>query len=78
MFRLGWSEILVIAVAALVFLKPEDLPKLMRKIGRLLGRIKEYTNSLSRDIERIGDDDPDDAGRNARDTTIVQGRRDDP
>jgi sec-independent protein translocase protein TatB len=33
MFDIGWSELLVIAVIAIVVVGPKELPKLMRSIG---------------------------------------------
>lgn len=34
MFDIGWSELLVIGVVALVVLGPKELPKLMRTLGQ--------------------------------------------
>lgn len=34
MFDIGWSEIFVIAVIALLVIGPRDLPKVLREIGR--------------------------------------------
>ena len=33
MFDIGWSELLVIAVVAIIVVGPKDLPKMMRGIG---------------------------------------------
>jgi len=37
---LGMGEILVIILAALVFLKPEDLPQIAAKAGRLIRTVR--------------------------------------
>jgi sec-independent protein translocase protein TatB len=40
MFDIGWSELLLIAVVALVVLDPKDLPVLMRKIGAFTAKAR--------------------------------------
>lgn len=50
MFGLGFSEILVIAVIAIVFIGPDQLPDLARTIGRFLNDLKRSTDSLKDDF----------------------------
>jgi sec-independent protein translocase protein TatB len=52
MFEVGFSEILVIAIVALVVVGPEKLPRLARTLGALVGRIKGYMNSVQNEVER--------------------------
>jgi sec-independent protein translocase protein TatB len=52
MFDIGFSEIVVIAVVALVVLGPEKLPKTARTLGHLFGRLQRYVNEVKRDIQR--------------------------
>ncbi|MGS1016775.1 Sec-independent protein translocase protein TatB [Allosphingosinicella humi] len=40
MFDVGYSELLVIAVVALVVIGPKDLPKVMRTVGNWVGRAR--------------------------------------
>jgi sec-independent protein translocase protein TatB len=40
MLDIGWSELLVIGVVALVVVGPKDLPKLMREVGKLTARAR--------------------------------------
>jgi len=51
MFGLGFWEIAIIALVTLIFVKPEDLPKILRKIGYYYGRIKEIGRSVQSQIE---------------------------
>jgi sec-independent protein translocase protein TatB len=51
MFGLGLSEILVIAVIAIVFIGPDQLPDVARTIGRFLNDIKRSTDSLKDDFK---------------------------
>lgn len=41
MFGLSFSEILMVLFLIIVFVKPEDLPKLMRKAGHIYGQFKQ-------------------------------------
>ena len=40
MFDIGYSELLLIAVVALVVIGPKDLPKAMRTVGHFVGRAR--------------------------------------
>jgi len=52
MFEIGFSEILVIMVVALIVIGPERLPKVARTLGLLWGRAQRYVNGVRADIER--------------------------
>ena len=52
MFDIGFSEIVVIAVVALIVLGPERLPKAARTLGHLFGRLQRYVNDVKADISR--------------------------
>ena len=52
MFDVGFSELGVIGIVALVVIGPERLPKVARTAGLLLGRMQRYVNSVKADISR--------------------------
>ena len=52
MFDIGISEIMVIAVVALIVLGPEKLPKTARTLGHLFGRLQRYVATVKSDIDR--------------------------
>jgi len=52
MFDIGFSEIVVIGVVALVVIGPERLPKTARMLGHLFGRLQRYVNEVKADINR--------------------------
>ncbi|MDR1936813.1 MAG: Sec-independent protein translocase protein TatB [Candidatus Accumulibacter sp.] len=52
MFDIGFSELIVIGVVALVVIGPERLPKVARTTGLLLGRLQRYVNDVKADIGR--------------------------
>ena len=52
MFDIAFSELLVIAVIALLVIGPEKLPKVARTAGHLFGRLQRYVNDVKADIQR--------------------------
>jgi sec-independent protein translocase protein TatB len=52
MFDIGFSEILVIGVVALIVIGPERLPKVARTLGHMFGRLPRYVNEVKADINR--------------------------
>jgi len=52
MFDIGFSELMVIAVVALIVIGPERLPKVARTVGHLFGRMQRYVNDVKSDISR--------------------------
>ncbi len=52
MFDIGFSELLVIGIVALVVIGPERLPKVARTAGLLLGRLQRYVGDVKADISR--------------------------
>lgn len=52
MFDISFTEIMVIAVVALIVVGPERLPKVARTLGHLLGRVRRYVSDVKNDIQR--------------------------
>jgi sec-independent protein translocase protein TatB len=50
MFDIGFTELLVIGVVALIVIGPERLPKVARTAGHLYGRMQRYVSSVKSDI----------------------------
>ncbi|MFB2532351.1 Sec-independent protein translocase protein TatB [Paracoccus sp. p3-h83] len=51
MFDIGWSELLLIGVAALVIIGPEELPRLFHSLGRMTGRARAMAREFSSAME---------------------------
>ncbi|SHH18371.1 Sec-independent protein translocase protein TatB [Marivita hallyeonensis] len=56
MFDLGWTELLVIGVVALIVVGPKDLPVLFRSIGRFMGKARGMAREFSRAMNEAADD----------------------
>lgn len=52
MLGLGWSEMLVIGVVALIVIGPKDLPVVMNRVGKIFGQIKRMGSEFQREINR--------------------------
>jgi sec-independent protein translocase protein TatB len=52
MFDIGFTELLVIGVVALIVIGPERLPKVARTAGHLYGRMQRYVSSVKSDISQ--------------------------
>ena len=54
MFDIGWSEMAVIAVVALVVIGPKELPHLLYKAGQMASKARSILRELQQGIEEIG------------------------
>jgi sec-independent protein translocase protein TatB len=52
MFDIGFSQILIIALVAMIVIGPKRLPKTVRTLGHLLGRMQRYVSEIKTDIQR--------------------------
>ena len=46
MFDIGWSELVVIAVVALIAIGPKELPAVLRTVGQYMGKIRRMANEF--------------------------------
>ncbi|WP_024851979.1 Sec-independent protein translocase protein TatB [Hydrogenovibrio kuenenii] len=51
MFDIGFMEILVVLIVALIVIGPERMPEVARKIGQFMGKTKRFINSMKEDSE---------------------------
>ncbi len=58
MLDIGWAELMVIGVVALIVVGPKDLPKLFQSLGQWVGRAR----GLARDFQRAMNDAAEDSG----------------
>ena len=52
MFDIGFWEIVVVTIIALLIVGPEKLPLLARQIGRLVGKTRRFLNNIQREFKR--------------------------
>ncbi|MCB1882707.1 MAG: twin-arginine translocase subunit TatB [Geminicoccaceae bacterium] len=76
MFDIGWSEMAIVMLVALVVIGPKDLPRVAREIGRWTGKAR----AMARDFHRAIDDmareaDLDDLKKTVDDARSISSRR---
>ena len=53
MFGVDTSEFLVVAVIALLFIGPKDLPRVMMQVGRWIGKARGYARHFTSGVENV-------------------------
>lgn len=72
MGNLGGGEILIILLAALLFLGPQKLPEAARQIGKAMAEFRKMTTGFQREIrDAISDDSTVEAQARARGDALV-------
>lgn len=56
MFDIGWSELMVIGVVALIVIGPKDLPDMFRTLGRFTAKARSMARDFQRAMEAAADD----------------------
>ena len=51
--QIGWFELLIIVIIAIVVIGPKDLPVVLRKIGSWVGSVKRYFSDVQSNINEI-------------------------
>jgi len=52
MLGLGWTEMMVLGIVALIVIRPKDLPVVMNRIGKVAGQIRRMGSDFQREINR--------------------------
>ena len=55
--QIGWSELLVIIILAVLIIGPKDMPIVLKKIASSVKKIKSYISNIQDDIEHSVDVD---------------------
>ena len=53
--QIGWFEILIIVVLAILIIGPKDFPVVIKKVGGWVGSVKRYFSEIQKDMTDIGD-----------------------
>ena len=51
--QIGWFEILIIVVVAILVIGPKDFPVVLRKIGNWIGSTKRYFSNIQNKMENL-------------------------
>tara|TARA_Y100000590_G_scaffold218818_1_gene247873 strand:+ start:1154 stop:1384 length:231 start_codon:yes stop_codon:yes gene_type:complete len=53
--QIGWFEILIVVVVAILVIGPKDFPIVIRKIGKWTGSVKKYFTDIQNDVTELQD-----------------------
>jgi sec-independent protein translocase protein TatB len=56
MFGIGFTELVIVLVIALIAIGPEKLPEVMKVLGKAFGEFKKATQDLSETVEEVKED----------------------
>ena len=51
MFNIGWTELLLITIVFLIFIKPKDIPFFIKKIATFFYKIKNYISDITEEFK---------------------------
>jgi sec-independent protein translocase protein TatB len=55
MFDIGWQEIIILMLIALIVVGPKDLPRIVKTAGQWMGKARGYARDFQRTIEEAAD-----------------------
>ncbi len=50
--QIGWFELLIVVLVAILFIGPKDFPVVLRKIGNWIGSTKKYFNEVQQKVNQ--------------------------
>ena len=61
---IGWFEILIIVVVAIIVLGPKDFPIMLKKVGNWIGTAKRYVSDIQNEVSNIDIEEDKDNKKN--------------
>ena len=55
--QIGWFEILIVVVLAILIVGPKDFPIMLKKVGSWIGTTKKYINNIQNEVSNIDIED---------------------
>tara|TARA_B110001452_G_C14954293_1_gene333754 strand:+ start:199 stop:408 length:210 start_codon:yes stop_codon:yes gene_type:complete len=50
---IGWFEIIMVVVVAIIVLGPKDFPIMLKKVGSWIGTVKKYISNIQNEVSNI-------------------------
>ena len=73
MFGIGWQELLIIAVVALLIVGPKKLPDLAKSLGKGFREFKKATDGVSEDLkDALKEEEKPKSGNGQKDSLIAK------
>ena len=55
--QIGWFELLIVVLVAILVIGPKDFPVVLRKVGNLISSTKKYFSDIQNKVNQSIDDD---------------------
>ena len=55
--QIGWFEILIIVIIAIIVIGPKDFPIMLKKIGSWIGSVKRYVTNVQNEVSSLENED---------------------
>ena len=62
--QIGWFELLIIVVIAILVIGPKDFPLVLRKVGGWIGSIKRYFLEIQKNMNQMTKIEKEDSDKN--------------
>ena len=69
---IGWFEILIIVIVAIIIVGPKDFPLMLKKVGSWIGSIKRYVSNVQNEVGSITEDTVD---KNLNEDTNINNKK---
>ena len=54
--QIGWFELLIVVLVAILFIGPKDFPVVLKKIGNWIGSTKRYFIDIQNKVEKLDEE----------------------
>ena len=54
--QIGWFELLIVVLVAILVIGPKDFPFVLKKIGSWIGSVKRYISSIQQEVSDLSND----------------------
>ena len=51
--QIGWFELLIIILVAIIIVGPKDFPVIVRKVGSWIGSVKKYFREIQSSVDEV-------------------------
>ena len=69
---IGWFEILIIVIVAIIIVGPKDFPLMLKKVGSWIGSIERYVSNVQNEVSSITEDTVD---KNLNEDTNINNKK---
>tara|TARA_B110000902_G_C13857763_1_gene417789 strand:+ start:26 stop:256 length:231 start_codon:yes stop_codon:yes gene_type:complete len=70
--QIGWFELLVIVIIAILVIGPKDFPIVLKKVGSWVGTIKRYFSDIQSNVNELTNMDTQSDKKKIKDTEITK------